>query len=357
MTPEGTVADRIAINVWDEDQLLPDIAWDGEDFLVCWADRRHSIDQVYCTRVLGNGTVPDPVGLRLPCQDDTLFQTAPVIASNGTNHLLAWLSLRARGTVVQAVRLGLEGSPLDSVPLDLTPDSLFDDWVAVGCDGEDYLVAWSGQEPNGIGQDLSCIRIGSNGLPLDSAPTLVCRTPGGLSEPALAFLHDRWLVTWTDMRDRFDIYAARIGRDGNVLDPGGFPVCISDEVQREPDVAADSSRFIVVWSGFGPRDGFDIWAAAVDTSGTVGVAHPVPQPRPPGIRLRVRPNPARGPVTFESDPPAGRVEIRDASGRLVTVLDAGRRVWNRRDARGIIVGDGVYVARAGSSSRRFVILE
>ena len=366
MAPDGSITERLNISTWEQDQLQPDLAFNGDDYLVAWSDRRHSWEQIYYTIVPDSGPAPDTVGIRLACQDTAMFQFSPAVASGESGFLIAWLSGRSLGVVVQAVRLGPDGTLLDSVPIDFTGDTLFQNRVQVGTDGHDYLVVWCGEEPGGIGQSLFCSRVDASGTKLDSVPVLVCSTTEGLFDPAVAFLNDRYLVVWCDQRKDFDIYAARILPDGTLLDPGGFPVARGLTDQREPSVASVDERFFVTWSEQETTD-YDVYAAFVDTSGAVvglsgGELKP---PRNQALRLEALPNPCRTEVGFRLTGPCSKPSapspllVFNSAGRLVRTLGTEDRTtdWNMRDGRDIIVPAGVYVARCGNASCRFVVLD
>jgi len=124
---------------------------------------------------------------------------------------------------------------------------------------------------------------------------------------------------------------------------------------------ADSMRMVVsraVSSGAGwvyvtndllpnPWDATPVyWDALVDAVQNANVS--VETPGAPRMRLRAWPNPARGPIRFES--PGGliarEIEILDGAGRLIARVTPGAsRQWDGRDQAGRPVPAGVYFAR------------
>src|SRR5439155_385116 len=64
-----------------------------------------------------------------------------------------------------------------------------------------------------------------------------------------------------------DVYAARVGPDGSVLDPGGIAIATSNAEQSEPAVASNGSGFFVVWRDNSLGD-YDIFGARVTAGGT-----------------------------------------------------------------------------------------
>jgi hypothetical protein len=351
VAPDGTLLDSCTISAAPDDQVGSRLAFDGEQYLATWSDRRAGPEQVYYSRVEQDGTVLDPDGRRLLPQDSTSVQFSPVPASNGSGFLVAWLASSA-GYVVSAARLGSDGEPLDSTPIRLTPDGVFQWSVALGTDGDNYLVAWSGEIPGNDSTALCCCRLSADGAILDSIPITVTRSLADVAELAAAYLDGTYLVTWTDWRADGDIYACRVRQDGTVLDSGGFAVCATSGIQHQPAAAAGNDRFLVCWSEF--RDStFDIYAAGVDASGQVGVGSKLPTRGASRTSLHVLSNPVRGVVRFAAGQP-GPIRVFDCRGGLVRVL-AGR-VWDGRDDSGRLVAAGPYVAVTGRASCSFLLL-
>jgi hypothetical protein len=98
---------------------------------------------------------------------------------------------------------------------------------------------------------------------------------------------------------------------------------------------------------------------AYSGSAIVWIGTPLAVPAAPSVRdlsLSAAPNPARGAMGFELGlPEAGTasLEVADIQGRVVRkieagVLEAGTHVlaWDGRDAAGLTVAPGIYLARA-----------
>lgn len=86
-----------------------------------------------------------------------------------------------------------------------------------------------------------------------------------------------WLVVWEDgaaasdetARDgrAQDIFAARIAPDGKVLDPKGIAVCTARDFQGRPVVASDGKDFLVLWQDLRGGKDWDLYAARVGGDG------------------------------------------------------------------------------------------
>lgn len=142
-----------------------------------------------------------------------------------------------------------------------------------------YLVAWqSGRlAPGDIRKGLTLIsdivacRIDAAGKVLDERPAVICAAVDGQEKPRVACDGRNFLVTWQDLRNGkdWDVYAARIGPDGKVLDPDGFLVAGGPHNQALPRVAWDGRTFIVVWQDMRSGSLYEAYAARVGSDGKV----------------------------------------------------------------------------------------
>jgi phosphoribosylformylglycinamidine (FGAM) synthase PurS component len=106
---------------------------------------------------------------------------------------------------------------------------------------------------------------------VDTSITLI-RSPGGPTEPALAFDGTNFLAVWVDCRCGNDIYGARITPEGTVLDPAGFVVTPQvTNTPGSPAVAFDGTNFLVVWENNcdGNPNYYDIYGARMTRQGMV----------------------------------------------------------------------------------------
>jgi len=80
-----------------------------------------------------------------------------------------------------------------------------------------------------------------------------------------------FLVVWQDLRNGvdWDVYAARVGPAGNVLDPNGVLIAGGVGNQAYPRATWDGSSFVVVWQDFRTQDYYQVFAARLSAAGTV----------------------------------------------------------------------------------------
>lgn len=142
-----------------------------------------------------------------------------------------------------------------------------------------FLVSWqSGRVAEGDLCSNSPDFIGSIvGARLDKAGKVLDKTPFVISDaadlqerPAIAFGGGVFVVVWQDLRNGkdWDIYAARVGSDGKVLDPGGILLAGRARSQGAPKIAWDGQTFVVVWmDNFAGQ--YQVFAARLTADGEV----------------------------------------------------------------------------------------
>jgi hypothetical protein len=135
-----------------------------------------------------------------------------------------------------------------------------------------YLLVWQ-DGWSGVGGDsrILGLRLSVDGQPLDKAPIVIAAAPDQQEEPAAAFSGGTFLVVWQDLRNGAgaDVYAARLDSDGKVLDRDGFAVAAGPQTQARPRVAATPDGFLVVWQEIGQDLKYRVRAARVGRDGKV----------------------------------------------------------------------------------------
>jgi hypothetical protein len=265
---DGSLLDSsgIAISVGPCDEGGPAIASDGTSYFVVWQDSRNGSDDIYGARLDPDGRVLDPSGIPLVTSD--LDLRAPDVAFDGTNYLVVWQDSSSGSYDVYGVRVNTEGCLIDSMRLALSASPCDQGRAAVGFDGTNYLVVWQDRR-NGSG-DIYGARVGTAGCVLDSAGIPISVAEGDQKHPDLVFGSGCYLIVWLDARVSLDfdeIYGARVDGAGVVLDPKGIPISTGYYEPWQPKASFDGVNFVVVWDDW--RDPVGVKAARVTTGGSV----------------------------------------------------------------------------------------
>jgi hypothetical protein len=204
---------------------IPSLVFDGEHYLVVWADGTWPPgpdDFVRWARVTPDGAVLDPEGV--PAYAAAYAWLRPSVSFDGNNYLLGWTDFDddAQARVIEVGRMAPDGALLDDPPIQINPANLGVDphvGPALGFDGANHVVA---------------------SLQYEAANLL--------------------------------IRASRVTPDGTLLDPDGLPIHTqhADDTVHRLEVAAGSGHSIVVWSTSAHPDGYGpVMAARIEANGVV----------------------------------------------------------------------------------------
>jgi hypothetical protein len=257
-------------------------AFDGTNYLVVWQDQRNSAwyPNIYGARIGKDGTVYDPQGFGIAIGQQWLCN--PDITYNGANYLVAWRKGRPGYETyeqpdVWASRVSRNGVVLDNIPI-ATSESFWERDPAVASDGDKYLVTFTSNEGDWY-SDIMGILVNSDGSIVPPGRFPITYGDGySQSISALCFGDSIYFCCWWDGRDATNwpnIYGARISRSGFVLDYGGFPIIVTQNIWRgvygeKLEIGFDGTNFLLVWSEKRPSAAdWDIYGCRVSLDGTV----------------------------------------------------------------------------------------
>jgi hypothetical protein len=261
---DGTILDPTGITIAESVEYYrgQSVASDGDDYFVVW-DADLDANGIYGTRISGqDGSVLDPDYICV--NSDEGF--APNIASNGDVYLVTWLIGCCNPWQAEGVRIRAS----DGVLLDQESIQIFQDFHLepgsryVASNGEDFLVVWS------YLWEILGVRIrGSDGVVLDTENIVVGEADTEWSIPAVTSDGDGYLVTWLNSIHSdpvHEIHGARlVGESGEVLDPAGFLIGQSDR-HIAPVVSFGTDSYLVVWKNRGNGASYDLHGARVAAS-------------------------------------------------------------------------------------------
>lgn len=196
--------------------------------------------------------------------------------------LLVLLMLTPLAAGGQGIEVGDEFFLLADGPgkgIQATPDAAFGDGA--------YLAVWrEGWHGKGGKARVHAARVSAEGKVLDPQGIEVAPCKDGIQEhPRVAFAAGVFLVVWQDFRNGkdCDVLAARVSKEGKVLDAEPIAVAAAPRTQALPAVASDGKGFLVVWQGMvGEETAYRGFAAPVSADGKVGATvetGATPQPK------------------------------------------------------------------------------
>lgn len=246
--PDGRVLDPQGIDIFpavepfpsvEPGECYPDAASDGFNFAVVAGDCGYDAGpwKVYGARINNNGVLLDTDSLVIT----TTGGREQSIAFDGTIYLVVWADHRNTpefgdsNSDIYGSRVTSAGAVLDpgGIAISTASRDQFSPSIMVG---QDYIVAWSDKRNDPLSEicatpysDIYAARVTSFGSVLDPTGLPVSTAVnGGLSD--IAFDGTNFFIVWEDVRNggvlgkcysnnNPDIYGARVGPDGTVLDP------------------------------------------------------------------------------------------------------------------------------------------
>ncbi|MCX6843574.1 MAG: hypothetical protein NTX53_14970 [candidate division WOR-3 bacterium] len=268
VTPSGSVIDPKGFTISKGTAMFYDaVAYGAGEYLVVWnSGDPDMMDSalVLAARVTPDGTVLDTTPIRPGTGGG--FDIAPDVAFDGTNFLVVWCTPADTTYTVFGARIAPNGSVLDPDGFNISDQSGFDVLPSVAFNGTDYVVTW--MRYNEYDADVYCALVSPAGSVVVS-PMLVSGASNSQESPAVACGPSSSLIVWMDSRingSYYDIYAARVSNDGQVLDPDGIPVTNSSYDEGMPEVVYDGSGYQLFWARIS-SDSANYCGVKLDTAG------------------------------------------------------------------------------------------
>jgi hypothetical protein len=323
VSPQGVLLDSTPILIDGSDgidELTPVVASDGTNWVVAWKDEDSS-SKLNAARVAPGGAVLDPAGVAVVSAQFPDIPINPRLVFAGDEFLIVW----SANNRIKGLRFDAALQPLGAI---FTVSS-FGNFPDVGSDGTDFFVAW--QQANSV----YGTRVTHAGQVLDPGGLDLAGSHGGFPYPEVAWDGTQWVATWVATNGT--AYAARITPGGILRDPGGFVVAPNTRISS---IAGASGGVRMVWAdqAAGGPGRADIAGAAIAADGTVGPTVPLALGAPSQRQLRLVPNGSGYLAVFLSEV-AGEVRIKgqrlDATGAALDMepfLIAGGAVTLRNPA-------------------------
>lgn len=233
-------------------QYLPDIAYSSVDgYAVAWLDKRADSQKVYLQRVVPGSGLTGGNRLISASSPEVSDWDISLAVSAANNLVASWAAVGMLSDImIQRFSSGFALNGAAIVANQETSGGRWESCVAIG-PTDKIFCGWT--DARAHHSDLYIRAYTSAGAELFSGDRLINDDLSGApsTEPDIALLDDtHGAVVFTDSRsDEGDIYLQLVSRDG--LLTGGNLKVNSDTppaLQKEPSIAASSSRMAVVWS-------------------------------------------------------------------------------------------------------------
>jgi len=159
---------NIKISVKPTIEQKPEIAFDGANYLIVWQDDRNGNDfDIYGARVTTSGEVLDTLGLPIETADSD--QVNPEIAFDGENYVVVWEDYRNGPEVdIYGAKLDIEGNVIESFPISTQEGDQIHPALVRGSDNK-VLVVYSGWTNEYQGKTYNSMRIWGKMLGMPSS--------------------------------------------------------------------------------------------------------------------------------------------------------------------------------------------
>ncbi|MEN6357079.1 MAG: hypothetical protein ABFD83_08360 [Armatimonadota bacterium] len=262
----------IPISTSSGKQLAPDVAWNGTEYLVVWADKRSSLQHIYGCRVRPNGEVLDPQGILL--SGSTASQYYPKVASDMSSWLVVWQDTISTSLDVYGCKVNSDSTISKRYGISTTTNN--DEMPDVAYNGTNYIVVWSDYRNYTTSDtDIYGCRVSRLGVRLTGDILVSCTSsgtigaPGAQMNPRICSMGTTCMVVWEDYRNssESDVYGARISSTASVLDKGGIAISTQTDDEEMPCIEYNGSRLLAAWRAKGADR--TMRGARLNTSGTV----------------------------------------------------------------------------------------
>lgn len=248
------------------DQSSPSIAsgGPGKGYLAVWFDRRGIRPAIYGARIASDGKIIDDTGIPIAT---SVGSTQPYIAASGSGYIVVWTVSYVdvyQPAGVYAVRLDADGKPLDTTPVAVLKNQTNAQQPSAAFDGSNWLIAWHRYAGGTTSNDIFAARLGKTGPVLDAAAITVSKETEPEYAPHVAFDGTDFLVMW---RTSLAVNAQKFGKDGKPIG-ARLPLVAAGQSIYDVSAAFDGTRHTVVWTTYSPFTSTDVFARRFDKAGT-----------------------------------------------------------------------------------------
>jgi hypothetical protein len=234
---------------------------------VAWEDTRNGNPDIYAARVRTDGVLLDAGGI--PVATGSAEQVEPAVGQSGSNALVAWEA----GGRIRARRLTAEGTFLGSGAIVVSELGGAPSSPAIAWNGTDSLVVWGVLLSSGHGRQVRAARVSAPGTVRDAPNVLVADLPGlAVPEPDVVWTGSAFIVVFdhgtatTSGDSTSDVSGARVDGDGVLLDDPYFEIAHDAATRESHPTLALRGSVLVAWRE-DRSIGSIVGAARLDASG------------------------------------------------------------------------------------------
>ena len=186
------------------------------------------------------------------------FDVAPRVGALGRRWLVAWEQNATHDNPTSGIKaafVNADGTPADAPGGFVVAAS--GDTAAVAVAGDAALLTWA---TLGVNNSINGRILHADGsLDGTAAGTAISNATGRKFSPSAAWDGTQYWVDWLDqsndvypVQPEGDVFTARVGGAGNVIDPGGFALAATAQPEDMPTVVAADGQAIHAYSVFTP---------------------------------------------------------------------------------------------------------
>ena len=247
VSPAGVVGTEVPIsNNLGTNQMRPEIAFDGTNFLVVWEDNRYGTYDIWGRFVTTSGTLS---GARFAISSAALDQNRPYVQYEGSQYLVVWNDGRNGNLDIYGQLISTTGATIGG-DIAVSTAAGTQDRPGIGFDGTDYFVVWSDYR-SGTQAEVYGQKITSAGV-LTGDPVIISSTGAAdkRTRQVLSNGTDSYLVVWCDcdpmltnrsVRGQFVTYSGALSGSEIIISP-----VIAD--QHWISIAFGNTDYLAVWA-------------------------------------------------------------------------------------------------------------
>ena len=261
VTPELDTLNSFAVIADLGVEREPDIAFDGNNFLVVWSDGIFGYDhKVRAARVTPDGAVID-TGTYFGIDAHVEFR--PCVDFDGNRYFAVWYNYSddpygLHGRFINT-QCQLDGEAIEIRKVNygypFEPDIAF-------CDSN-YLIVWNEMSAS-VDDDVFGQIVTSNGE-LINGPILIASSSDYENVPRVCAAADRFLVVWN--RNTY-VYGQWISTQGELIGGNFLISMIYNDNRNYPDVAISEESALIAWHEYHTNN-FDIYGNTTSIVGTI----------------------------------------------------------------------------------------